>query len=107
MSPSSTPIKGYTTLGITTLFGEEPIFLTVAIDLSTISATDDLTIVLGKHWPGIQIYYPPIKYNPLDGSYESMEQAKLRLQKHAYRTNAHTLLFDLEDGCKQKDMSRE
>ncbi|MCL0037492.1 aldolase/citrate lyase family protein [Thermodesulfovibrionales bacterium] len=81
--------------------------MTVAIDLSTISATNDLTIVLGKHWPGIQIYYPPIKYNPLDGSYESMEQAKLRLQKHAYRTSAHTLLFDLEDGCKQKDMSRE
>ncbi len=36
-----------------------------------------------------------------------MEQAKLRLQKHAYKTKAHTVLFDLEDGCRQKAMSRE
>ena len=39
--------------------------------------------------------------------HESMEQAKLRLQKHAYKTKAHTVLFDLEDGCRQKAMSRE
>jgi len=77
------------------------------IDLSTISATDDLSPVLGDFWPGIQIYYPPIKFNPMDGTYESLEQAKLRLQKHAYKTNAHTLLFDLEDGCSQKELSRE
>jgi len=77
------------------------------IDLSKISDKEDLTPVLGGYWPGIQIYYPPIKFNPLDGSYESMEQAQLRLQKHAYKTNAHTLLFDLEDGCRQKAMSRE
>ncbi len=77
------------------------------IDFSKISDTDDLTPVLGDYWPGIQFYYPPIKYNPLDGSYENMEQARLRLQKHAYRTNAHTLLFDLEDGCRKKAMSRE
>ncbi|MFK5985294.1 MAG: aldolase/citrate lyase family protein [Pseudomonadota bacterium] len=77
------------------------------IDLSKISENDDLTPVLGDYWPGIQIYYPPIKFNPLDSSYESMEQAKLRLQKHAYKTNAHTLLFDLEDGCRKKAMSRE
>ncbi|MBL7002867.1 MAG: aldolase [Gammaproteobacteria bacterium] len=78
-----------------------------SIDLSKISEKDDLTPVLGDYWPGIQIYYPPIKFNPLDGSYESLEQAKLRLQKHAYKTNAHTLLFDLEDGCSQKELSRE
>lgn len=77
------------------------------IEFSKISDTDDLTPVLGDYWPGIQIYYPPIKFNPLDGSYESMEQAKLRLQKHAYKTSAHTLLFDLEDGCRKKAMSRE
>ena len=47
----------------------------------------------------------PIKFNPLDGSYESIEQAKLRLQKHTYNTRAHTVLFDLEDGCRQKAMS--
>ncbi len=78
-----------------------------SIDLTTIENKDQLIRVLGGHWPGIQIYYPPIKFNPLDGAYESMEQAKLRLQKHAYKTNAHTLLFDLEDGCRQKAMSRE
>lgn len=77
------------------------------IDLSTIKENDDLSPLLGGYWPGIQIYYPPIKYNPLDGSYESLEQAKLRLQKHAYKTNAHTVLFDLEDGCQQKEASRE
>ena len=77
------------------------------IDLSKLTAKDDLTPVLGGHWPGIQIYYPPIKFNPLDGNYESIEEAKLRLQKHAYKTKAHTLLFDLEDGCRMKDMSRK
>jgi len=77
------------------------------IDFSSLTEKDDLTKVLGNYWPGIQIYYPPIKYNPLDGSYETIEQAQLRLQKHAYKTNAHTLLFDLEDGCRKKAMSRE
>ena len=81
--------------------------MTSAIDLSKLTANDDLTPVLGGYWPGIPIYYPPIKFNPLDGTYESMEQAKLRLQKHAYKTKAHTVLFDLEDGCRQKAMSRE
>ncbi len=76
------------------------------MDLSNLNANDDLTPVLGGHWPGIQIYYPPIKFNPLDGTYESLEQAKYRLQKHAYKTKAHTLLFDLEDGCRMKEMSR-
>lgn len=76
------------------------------MDLSKLTAKDDLTPVLGGYWPGIQIYYPPIKFNPLDGSYESIEQAKLRLQKHAYKTKAHTLLFDLEDGCRMKELSR-
>ena len=32
---------------------------------------------------------------------------KFRLQKHAYKTKAHTLLFDLEDGCRMKEMSRK
>lgn len=77
------------------------------MDLLKLTAKDDLTPILGSFWPGIQIYYPPIKYNPLDGSYESMEQAKARLQKHAYKTKAHTLLFDLEDGCRMKELSRK
>lgn len=81
--------------------------MTTRIDVSKTTSADDLTPILGGYWPGIQIYYPPIKYNPLDGTYESMEQAKLRLQKHAYQTKAHTLLFDLEDGCSKKAMSRE
>ena len=80
---------------------------TSIINLSKLTSKDDLTPVLGGYWPGIQIYYPPIKFNPLDGTYETMEQAKFRFQKHAYKTKAHTLLFDLEDGCRMKEMSRK
>ncbi|WP_394173770.1 HpcH/HpaI aldolase/citrate lyase family protein [Thalassotalea litorea] len=63
--------------------------------------------VLGGFWPGIQLYYPPIKYSPKNGEYESMEQATERMRKHAHQCQAHTLLFDLEDGCRQKALSRE
>ena len=63
--------------------------------------------VLGDYWPGIQIYYPPVKYAPSLGIYEDIEQAAQRFRKHAWNTTAHTLLFDLEDGCRQKEMSRE
>jgi citrate lyase beta subunit len=63
--------------------------------------------VLGDFWPGIQLYYPPVKYAPALGVYEDIEQAALRLRKHGHRTAAHTLLFDLEDGCRQKALSRE
>ncbi len=62
--------------------------------------------VLGDHWPGIQLYYPPVKYSPQQGIYEDLEAASLRMKKHAYETHAHTLIFDLEDGCRQKEMSR-
>ncbi len=62
---------------------------------------------LGDYWPGIQIYYPPVKYAPSLGIYEDLESAAQRFRKHAWLTNAHTLLFDLEDGCRQKEMSRE
>jgi citrate lyase beta subunit len=63
--------------------------------------------VLGDHWPGVQIYYPPVKYAPSLGIYEDLDQAASRFRKHAWKTTAHTLLFDLEDGCRQKEMSRE
>ncbi|HYC38660.1 MAG TPA: aldolase/citrate lyase family protein [Usitatibacter sp.] len=63
--------------------------------------------LLGNYWPGIQIYYPPVKYAPSLGLYEDLEQAAQRFRKHAWNTTAHTLLFDLEDGCRQKEMSRE
>jgi citrate lyase beta subunit len=62
--------------------------------------------VLGDFWPGIQLYYPPVKYAPSLGIYEDLEQASQRMKKHAYETRAHTLIFDLEDGCRQKEMSR-
>lgn len=62
--------------------------------------------VLGDYWPGIQLYYPPVKYAPSLGIYEDLEQAAQRVKKHAYETHAHTLIFDLEDGCRQKEMSR-
>ncbi|HXZ48672.1 MAG TPA: aldolase/citrate lyase family protein [Usitatibacter sp.] len=63
--------------------------------------------ILGDRWPGIQIYYPPVKYAPSLGIYEDLEQAAQRFRKHGWNTTAHTLLFDLEDGCRQKEMSRE
>jgi citrate lyase subunit beta/citryl-CoA lyase len=63
--------------------------------------------ILGDYWPGIQIYYPPVKYAPSLGIYEDLEQAAQRFRKHGWLTTAHTLLFDLEDGCRQKEMSRE
>ncbi|HUP97504.1 MAG TPA: aldolase/citrate lyase family protein [Usitatibacter sp.] len=63
--------------------------------------------ILGDYWPGIQIYYPPVKYAPSLGIYEDLEAAAQRFRKHAWQTTAHTLLFDLEDGCRQKEMSRE
>jgi citrate lyase beta subunit len=62
---------------------------------------------LGDSWPGIQLYYPPVKYSPALGVYEDMEQAAARMKRHAHNTNAHTLIFDLEDGCRQKEMSRD
>ncbi len=67
----------------------------------------DTVAILGDRWPGIQIYYPPVKYAPSLGIYEDLEQAAQRFRKHAWNTSAHTLLFDLEDGCRQKEMSRE
>ena len=63
--------------------------------------------VLGDYWPGIQLYYPPVKYAPSLGIYEDLEQAAQRFKKHAWNTTSHTLLFDLEDGCRQKELSRE
>jgi citrate lyase beta subunit len=63
--------------------------------------------ILGDYWPGIQIYYPPVKYAPSLGIYEDIEAAAQRFRKHGWLTTAHTLLFDLEDGCRQKEMSRE
>lgn len=62
---------------------------------------------LGDYWPGIQLYYPPVKYAPSLGIYEDMEQASARMVRHAHFTIAHTLIFDLEDGCRQKEMSRD
>lgn len=73
--------------------GEEPISLNAK--------------ALGDYWPGIQLYYPPVKYAPSLGIYEDMEQASARMKKHAHFTHAHTLIFDLEDGCRQKAMSRD
>lgn len=63
--------------------------------------------VLGDHWPGIQLYYPPVKYAPALGIYEDIEAAAQRFQKHARHCHAQTLLFDLEDGCRQKALSRD
>ena len=63
--------------------------------------------VLSDFWPGIQLYYPPVKYAPAQGIYEDLDGAAQRFKKHAHQTPAHSLIFDLEDGCRQKEMSRE
>ena len=70
------------------------------------SANDVNANMLGGYWPGIQLYYPPVKYAPALGIYEDLEAASLRMKKYAHVTRAHTLIFDLEDGCRQKEMSR-
>ena len=62
--------------------------------------------LLGGVWPGIQLYYPPVKYSPSSGVYEDLIDAAKRMKKHAHTTEAHTIIFDLEDGCRQKEMSR-
>ncbi len=72
-----------------------------------LDASRDSVDLLGDYWPGIQIYYPPVKYAPSLGIYEDLEQAAQRFRKHGWNTTSHTLLFDLEDGCRQKEMSRE
>ena len=77
--------------------------LPTATALQTMVSAD----MLGDYWPGIQIYYPPVKYAPSLGIYEDLEQASQRFKKHAWGTTSHTLIFDLEDGCRQKEMSRE
>jgi len=63
--------------------------------------------VLSDFWPGIQLYYPPVKYAPAQGIYEDLDAAAQRFKKHAHQSPAHSLIFDLEDGCRQKEMSRE
>src|SRR5499426_345691 len=63
--------------------------------------------VLSDFWPGIQLYYSPVKYAPAQGIYEDLDAAAQRFKKHAHQTPAHSLIFDLEDGCRQKEMSRE
>jgi citrate lyase beta subunit len=70
-------------------------------------SSHDSTDILGDYWPGIQMYYPPVKYAPSLGIYEDLEQAAQRFRKHGWSMTAQTLLFDLEDGCRQKEMSRE
>ena len=63
--------------------------------------------LFGGFWPGIQLYYPPVKYSPSNSTYEDLEAASARFKKHAHQTIAHTLIFDLEDGCSKKELSRE
>ena len=38
--------------------------------------------LLGGVWPGIQLYYPPIKYSSSLGAYEDMAAASKRMKKH-------------------------
>ena len=64
--------------------------------------------ILADFWPGIQLYYPPVKYAPPSASTRTWTQAAQRFRKHAWHTRSPTrCIFDLEDGCRQKEMSRE
>ena len=81
--------------------------VTPPLRAATTATSAPASALLGDYWPGVQIYYPPVKYAPSLGIYEDLEQAAQRFRKHAWNTTAHTLLFDLEDGCRQKEMSRE
>lgn len=62
--------------------------------------------ILVDFWPGIQLYFPLVKYLPVLGIYEDLETAARRFQKHAHGARAQTIIFDLEDGCRKKEMSR-
>ena len=44
---------------------------------------------------------------PSLGIYEDLERPRSASRSTRWNTTAHTLLFDLEDGCRQKEMSRE
>ncbi|MCC6749109.1 MAG: aldolase [Deltaproteobacteria bacterium] len=57
-------------------------------------------------WPGIELYYPPIKFVPKRGAYEEIEEAESRFWRWGATTEAHTIIFDLEDGCQRKAESR-
>lgn len=58
-------------------------------------------------WPGVELYYPPIKFVSRTNDYESLEEAEARFKKWAATTRANTLLLDLEDGCQRKAESRD
>jgi citrate lyase subunit beta/citryl-CoA lyase len=60
-----------------------------------------------ERWPGIQLYYPPVKHVRSLSSYEDLEAARSRFHKQAHHTDADTIIFDLEDGCRSKELSRE
>lgn len=65
------------------------------------------TYAVRAAWPGIQLYYPPIKYIPREKRYETPAEAGERLTRYAFESEAHSVIFDLEDGCRQKAASRQ
>ena len=40
---------------------------------------------LGDYWPGIQLYYPPVKYAPSLGIYEDLEAAAQQIGRASCR----------------------
>jgi len=58
-------------------------------------------------WPGVELYYPPIKFVASRNSYEDFEEAEKRFWRWGATTKANTIIFDLEDGCHLKAESRE
>ena len=62
--------------------------MTSAIDLSKLTANDDSPVSRWMAWCCLL----PLNLIPLDGTYESMEQAK-QTTKHAYKTKAFTVFI--------------
>ena len=58
-------------------------------------------------WPGIELYFPPVKFVPQKNTYENDEEAEQRFWKWGATTKATTLILDLEDGCRKKKESRD
>jgi citrate lyase subunit beta / citryl-CoA lyase len=57
-------------------------------------------------WPGIELFFPPVRYLGAHQRPETAEEAEQRFVRKAAPSRAHTVIFDLEDGCPCKEESR-
>jgi citrate lyase beta subunit len=57
-------------------------------------------------WPGVQIYHPVVSIVGSSPEAADMRRAGVRLRAALATCAAHTLVLDLEDGCRFKEASR-